>query len=165
MGHSRHGKATLWAGAQDGRFGIVISNESGCGEAALSKRAIGENVDRITGAFPHWFCPAFRRYADNEGAMSFDQHELLALIAPRKLYVASAEDDGWADPKGEFPGGYHAGPVYELYGLEGLGTDVQPPVHLPVINDIGYHLRTGIHDITDYDRERFMDFADRHFGR
>ena len=165
MGHSRHGKATLWAGAQDKRFKIVISNNSGCGGAALSKRVFGENIARITNSFPHWFCPAFSQYAHNEANLPFDQHELIALIAPRYVYIASAVEDTWADPKGEFLSGYHAAPVYELYGLKGLGTNVQPPIHQPIMNDIGYHIREGVHDVTEYDWLRFMDFADKHFGK
>ena len=165
MGHSRHGKAALWAGAQDKRFRIVISNNSGCGGAALSKRVFGENIARITSAFPHWFCPAFNQYAHNEANLPFDQHQLVALIAPRHVYIASALEDRWADPKGEFLSGYHAGPVYELYGLKGLATNVQPPVHQPIMNDVGYHIREGIHDVTDYDWICFMDFADKHFGK
>ena len=165
MGHSRHGKATLWAGAQDKRFKIVISNNSGCGGAALSKRIFGEHIARITSSFPHWFCPSFNQYANNEANLPFDQHELIALIAPRPVYIASAVEDTWADPKGEFLSGYHAGSVFELYGLKGLETNVQPPIHQPIMNDIGYHIREGVHDVTNYDWTCFMDFADKHFGK
>lgn len=163
MGHSRQGKAALWAGAQDSRFKVVISNDSGCGGAALSKRCYGETIARMTTAFPHWFCPAFLQYAGNEAALPFDQHELLSLIAPRHLYVASAAEDRWADQKGEYLAAYHTGEVYGLYGMKGLETDAMPAVHQPVMNDVGYHIRAGIHDVTDYDWTCFMDFCDKHF--
>ena len=164
MGHSRQGKASLWAGAQDKRFRIVISNNSGCGGAALSKRVYGESIAHIL-RIPHWFCPTLSRYANNEANMPFDQHQLIALIAPRFVYIASAVEDRGADPKGEFLAGYHAGTVYELYGLKGLGTDVLPPLNQPIMHDIGYHIREGGHDVTEYDWMRFMDFADKHFGK
>lgn len=165
MGHSRHGKAALWAGAQDKRFSIVISNNSGSGGAALSKHVFGETIASMTKSFTHWFAPAFSQYADNEAAMPFDQHELIALIAPRKVYVASAQEDEWADPLGEFLSGYYADPVYNLYGLKGLGTNVQPPVNQPIMNSLGYHIREGVHEVTVYDWNCYLDFADKHFGK
>ena len=164
MGHSRQGKAALWAGAQDPRFRVVISNCSGCSGAALAKRVYGENIGVITRSFPWWFCPMYSFYAGNEAAMPFDQHELIALIAPRHVYVASAAEDNWADQKGEFLATSYAEPVYRLYGMTGLNTTEWPGLHQPIMHDAGYHIRAGIHDVTDYDWERFMDFCDLHFS-
>jgi len=165
IGHSRLGKAALWAGASDPRFSVTISNNSGEGGAALMRRNFGETTARITSSFPHWFLPKYEAYADDPGSSPVDQHMLIALMAPRAVYIASATEDRWADPKGEFLSGVHAAPVYQLYGKEGLGTDEQPEPDRSVGVSIGYHLRTGGHAMTDEDWGHYLPFVGRHWGR
>lgn len=165
FGHSRLGKAALWAGAQDQRFAIVISNNSGEGGASLARRNFGENI-AFSIAHASWrYCDRFPEFINREEDLPFDQHMLLGLIAPRPVYIASATEDLLSDPKGEFVTAALAEPVYRLFGKRGVDTTVWPPPDTPVGQSVGYHLRTGKHDITSYDWGCYLDFADRHFER
>jgi len=165
VGHSRGGKTALWAAAQDERIAMAVSNCSGRGGASLSRRRMGETVKAINKGFPYWFCGNFHKFDDREDDLPVDQHQLMALIAPRALYVASAETDFWADQRGEFLSLVYASPVFGLYGY-GLKADEMPGVESPLVHErIAYHMHRGGHNLTPYDWGRYMDFADGLWGK
>jgi hypothetical protein len=166
VGHSRGGKASLWCGAQDQRVAITISNESGNSGASLSRRNFGETVERIVTTFPYWFCPNYRQYGNNEDKLPVDQHMLIGLIAPRAVYVASAAEDLWADPKGQYLSLKEAQPVYRLYGFETNLPEEMPGVNRQVIRPaMGFHNREGKHNMTPYDWQQFIRFANDWFKK
>ncbi len=160
LGHSRGGKAALWAGAKDERFAIVISNQSGSGGAALSRRRFGEDIEALN-RFTHWFNDNFKKFNGAEELMPFDQHFVISLIAPRAVYIGSADMDLWADPRGEYLGLVHASPVYSLWNHAPVDHDQMPPLDKPAIfGPRAYHVRTGSHNLTLVDWNHYMDFAD-----
>jgi hypothetical protein len=161
FGFSRLGKAALWAGASDERFAMVISNESGAGGAKLFHRGMGEDIARLNTVFPHWFARNFRKYMGKDKELPFDQHFVISLIAPRPVYVASAVDDKNSDPEGEFAAAKAAEPVFILLGAAGLPAKDWPPVGTSVQGGIGYHVRSGSHDVTDFDWKQYLDFTDK----
>lgn len=166
VGHSRGGKAALWCGANDTRWAITVSNESGCGGAALSRRKFGETVERITASFPFWFNDNFKQFKGKEEELPLDQHQLIAGIAPRAVYVGSAMEDRWADPKGEYLSLKLGSRVYsELYRVPViLPQEYNYLPHTLHQKSLGYHLREGTHDLTGYDWGKIMDFAELQFG-
>lgn len=162
IGHSRSGKAALWAAASDKRFAMAVSNNSGCTGAAMTRGKKGEHVKDINDKF-HWFCENYIKYNDDEDMLPIDQHMLLALIAPRPLYVASSSLDEWADPDSELLSCRLASEVYNLYGTDGV---IAPEVIEQNVsyNDgtIAYHCKTGKHSLTKQDWNLFLKFSDKY---
>jgi Heparinase II/III-like protein len=162
VGHSRAGKTALWAGAEDNRFALVISNESGCGGAALARRHFGETVARINSSFPHWFCTNYKNYSDKENTMPVDMHMLLALISPRALYIDCADEDLWGDPKGSYLSLYNSVPVFKLLDKNSDIPESMPSLNKQLISGrVGFHIRDGAHNMLFKDWNWFMDFADK----
>ncbi len=165
-GHSRGGKTALWAGATDPRFSFVISNSSGCTGAAMLRGKEGEHIDFI--AHTRWMCERYDNYIEYEQMLPVDQHFLLAMMAPRLLYVQSCSEDTWADPVAERRACRLASDVYELYGKRGVvlpeegNVEVDTPYHC---GNIGYHVHTGKHAICAFDWDLFMDFWDNRIAR
>lgn len=163
VGHSRGGKTALWCTAQDERFAMAVSSCAGNSGDAIARGSNGERVKDIVTRFPYWFCRNYQKYQDKEESMPFDQHMLLALIAPRNIYITSRTFDKWADPAGQFESCVQADPVYQLLGETGMAAREKPLPENPVHSGkIGYHLRTGNHNLEEYDWEQIMDYADQH---
>ncbi|MGN0373408.1 MAG: prolyl oligopeptidase family serine peptidase [Enterocloster sp.] len=162
VGHSRGGKTALWCTAQDERFAMAVSSCAGNSGDAISRGSTGERIKDIVTRFPYWFCKNYRKYADNEEKLPFDQHMLLALIAPRRIYTTSRTFDAWADPLGQFEACVQADPVYQLLGLTGMPAREKPLPEHPIHEGyIAHHHRTGNHDLEEYDWDKIMDYADK----
>ena len=164
IGQSRLGKTVLWAGAQDTRFALIIANCSGRSGASLARRNFGETVQHMVVAFPHQFARNYQKFGDHTEKLPVDTHELLALIAPRPVFLGTGSEDRWSDPRGEFLAAVAAEPVFRLLGVDGLGTDQMPPLDQPIMHQIGFLYRNGEHQITPFAWDVFLKFADMHLA-
>ena len=163
MGHSKMGKTALWTAAQDERFAMAISAQSGCAGAALWRRKSGETLKKMVTRFPYWLCRNAQKFVEQEDDLPVDQHMLLACIAPRPVYVHSGVKDTWADGRGEYLSAYHASEVYRLLGKKGIESEKSPEVGKAVMDgEVGYHIRNGGHSIEEGDWEKFIQFASKH---
>lgn len=162
-GHSRLGKTALFCGATDERFRFAHSNDSGCSGAAITREKVGETVEAITRVFPYWFCENYKKYVEKESEMPFDQHYLIASVAPRYAYVASAIEDSWADPTSEMLSCVAASGAYEELGMTGFVCEDRTPVAGDIYHEgsIGYHLRAGSHYFSREDWNILIDFINK----
>ena len=162
-GQSRLGRTAILTGALDERVTLTLGNNPGCMGTAISRRRFGERIDLICGLFPYWFSPNLKKYFDNEAALPVDQHNLVACIAPRLVYVASASEDYWGDFKGELMGLVEAEKVYKLFGAKNLPNMENLEIEKPFMGDaMGFHLRAGKHNMMPYDWENYIAFAKKH---
>lgn len=162
VGHSRLGKTALLAGAFDERIALVVSNQSGCGGAAPSRGTVGESVQRINTAFPAWFCGNFKKFNDKPQRLPFDQHSLVALCAQRPVLLTCAEEDQWANPKGQFEVLQGADPVYQFLSVGGLEAKEFPPLGVLTRGTLAYFIRPGKHAMSLIDWEKYLAFGVEH---
>jgi hypothetical protein len=160
-GHSRNGKAAMLAGALDERIAVTICCQAGCGGTAPSRGTVGESVERINTVFPHWFNAAFKTYNQHTEALPIDQHELVALCAPRPVLLSCAVEDTWANPVGQFEVLQAADRVYQFLGVEGLGAAAMPAENHLVDSRLGYFIRPGKHAMDERDWPTFFQWCDR----
>lgn len=165
VGHSRLGKTALLAGAFDERIALVIPHQAGCGGTAPSRGKIGESVKQINDRFPHWFDATFKEFNDCPDRLPFDQHCLIALVAPRPVLLTNAVEDTWANPQGQFEVLQAAEPVYRLLGAGGLEAKVMPEPGKLIDSTLGYCIRTGKHSMGKEDWKVFLAFADKYLGK
>jgi hypothetical protein len=165
VGHSRLGKAAMLAGAFDERVALVVPLQAGTCGTAPSRGTVGESVDRLNHAFPHWMCGEFKTFGACTDRLPFDQHCLVAMCAPRLVLFGQAVEDVWANPPGAFDMLKGADKVYRLAGVEGISEQTMPETNKLVGGNLGYFIRPGKHSMTALDWGYFLDFADRHWGK
>ena len=160
-GHSRLGKAATVAAAFDERIALAVPLQAGCGGTAPSRGKTGESVKAINEHFPHWFNAEFKKFNDQPDRLPFDQHCLIALIAPRPVLIGCATEDTWSNPAGQFEMLQAADPVYRFLGADGLDAKQMPETNKLVGNRLAYFIRPGKHSMTKGDWKMFLDFADK----
>jgi hypothetical protein len=165
VGHSRLGKTALLAAAFDERIALAIPHQAGCGGTSPSRGKVGESVTRINTSFPHWFNGTFKEFNDRPELLPFDQHCLVALVAPRPVLLSNAVEDTWANPEGQFQVLLAAEPVYKLLGAGELAARQMPPPGKLIASKLGYYIRPGKHSMTKDDWKVFLDFANKHLGK
>jgi hypothetical protein len=165
VGHSRNGKTALLAGAMDERIALAIPHQAGCGGTAPSRGTVGESVERINRAFPHWFGGRFKSFSREPSRLPFDQHSLVALMAPRPVLLSNAMEDQWANPAGQFEALKAAEPVYRLMNAGTVGSETVPVLGMLLKGRLGYYIRPGKHSMTASDWRVFMEYADAHLRR
>jgi hypothetical protein len=165
VGHSRNGKTALLAAAFDERIALAIPHQAGCGGTAPSRGKIGESVKQINDRFPHWFNAEFKNFNEQPEKLPFDQHCLVALMAPRPVLFSNAQEDQWANPSGQFEVLRAAEPVYRFLKAGGLDARQMPELGKLVKSKLGYYIRAGKHSMTKEDWMIFLDFADAHFEK
>lgn len=165
VGHSRLGKTALLAAAFDARIALAIPHQAGCGGTAPSRGTVGESVKRINTSFPHWFNANFKEFNDRPDRLPFDQHCLVAIVAPRPVLFSNAVEDSWANPNGQFDVLLAADPVYRFLGFAGLEAKTPPEPNRLVASRLGYYIRPGKHSMTRGDWKIFLDFADEHLKK
>lgn len=165
FGFSRLGKAALWAAATDQRFAGVLSNESGAGGGKQFRRGVGESITRLNTVFPHWYAKSFRKYMDKDTELPFDQHFVMALIAPRPVYLGTAREDKQADPEGEFATAIASHPVYKFLATKGFPFTSFPALNEPLFGQVGFHIRPGAHDVQNFDWKQYLNFSTLHLQK
>jgi hypothetical protein len=163
MGHSRHGKAALLAAIWDPRIEAVIAHQSGFAGASLSRSGTGERLERMAETYPHWLAPGAQKYGDNPELLPFDQHLVLALIAPRRVFLGNARRDVWSDPNSSFRAAQAASAMWEALGVPGLNSDGMRT--FDPADGIVWWLRAGGHSVVDDDVEAFITFLNARQGK
>ncbi len=173
VGHSRNGKTALLAAAMDERIALAIPSQAGCGGTAPSRakpelatpnsvgRPTVETLPVINKAFPHWFCGNFKAFNEAITKLPFDQHELIALCAPRPVLLSNAQEDLWANPDGQFALLHAAAPVYALFGEKPALPEERPAINALLNERLGYFIRPGKHSMTTLDWKNWLDYADK----